>query len=523
MFLTMKRILVLTLFMSAFLPVADAQILNPYKRALNRAEKAAGDALRNGADFVLDPIETVPVRKTSRNVSSSAQTNWGVQLLLPASLRQRLVDECTYKVVVKIADTGHPDHNALKQGQLPAKNYTTDPDASDGNGHSTHVCGIIAGDEIGLCDALVDKGLLKHKAVKILSNAGSGSFNWVQNAIASERAEDVAALQRGEFVVYNGSFGGGTGLIAGVETELQKSVEAGVVFCFAAGNTSGAGVNYPGNGKYSIACGSLDQSLARSSYSTTGPEVWNAMPGRNINSTYKGQTYATLSGTSMATPFLTAALAVAYSKWGPKLKGIDRVRAYLAWCAKDIVPIGKDNETGWGYALISNILDRDPSQTPGLPNDPPPPPPPGNSLVGVTPLTVALAKEYAINYDNLTQAASDTGSATTFKTAGKGSRKKNQGLALKTVKVRFVLTFPNKVGATEAATKLEAAVDKYFTNRGFLLPAKQDESWAAYWAAYFLEMGLSTGEKWEVDVLSVEHQSGGQKIINTNLLRWPRT
>jgi len=308
----MKKIILL-LAASLTISTADAQIFNPYKRALNKAEKQAGEALKGGADFVIDPIESVPVGKTDR-LSIAAQTNWGKDHLLPAALRERMRNECTYKVTVKVADTGHPDHVALRQGQLAGANYTTDADANDGNGHSTHVLGIIAGDEIGLCDALVDKGLLTHKAVKILSNSGSGSFNWVQAAFAAERADDLVRLNRGEFVVYNGSFGGGSGLVAGVEAELQKSTDAGIVFCFAAGNTGTTGVNYPGNGKYSVACASLDQSLVRSSYSTMGPEVWAAMPGRGINSTYKGNTWAQLSGTSMATPFLTAATAVGFSK-----------------------------------------------------------------------------------------------------------------------------------------------------------------------------------------------------------------
>jgi len=142
--------------------------------------------------------------------------------------------------------------------------------------------GIVAADELGLCDVLVDKGLLKHKAVKILSNTGSGSFDWVKNAIAAERSDDLAIKQSGGFVVWNGSFGGGSSLIDNVEAELKKSTEAGIFFCFAAGNTGQVGVNYPGNGKYSIACASLDQSGVRSSYSTMGPEVWAAMPGRKF-------------------------------------------------------------------------------------------------------------------------------------------------------------------------------------------------------------------------------------------------
>ncbi len=399
---------------------AQAQIFDRYARSINKAEKKAVKAIQGGADFVLDPIETVPKERHSR-LSIAAQTNWGKEYLLPPALEQRLRTECRYKVTVKVADTGSPDHAALKAGQLPGANYTSAASAADAHGHSTHVLGIIAAQELGIARALAEKGLLEHKAVKILADNGSGQFAWVQTAIAAERADDKARLDAGGFVVWNGSFGGGTAIIEACDAEIKKSTDLGVVFCFAAGNTGQAGVNYPGCGKYSIATASLDQGLARSSYSTTGPEVWAAMPGRNINSTYKGNSWAVLSGTSMATPFLTAATAVAFSKWGPKLgaRGLDGVRSYIAWCAKDLGAPGRDAEYGWGVELIAHILDRDPSETPGLPTDPPPPPPPGGNK-SITPLTVALKGQYKVFWDNLSGAAAGASEARTFKRGGRG-------------------------------------------------------------------------------------------------------
>lgn len=506
-----------TLFIFAALLLhsqADAQIFKSrYERALSRYEKRAAKELQGGGDFTLDPIEAVP-QKTTKRLTIQAQTNWGKDLLLPAALRNRLATECTYKVVVKVADTGQPDHTALKQGQLPGANYTTAGSAADIQGHSTHVSGIIAGDEVGILDALVDKGLVTHKAVKILGDNGSGSFTWVATAVAAERASDQRTLQDGGFVVWNGSFGGGTSLIESVEAELKRSTDLGVVFCFAAGNTGGAGVNYPGNGKYSIACASLDQGLSRSSYSTTGAEVWAAMPGRGINSTYKGQAWAVLSGTSMATPFLTAATAVAFSKWGAKLNG--KVKPYLAWCCKDLGAAGKDNETGWGLALIENILNRNPIDTPGLPDNPPPPPPtPGDSLLSITPLYVALQNSYAVNWSNVSAAAGKS-TASTMKI------RKNSPLAATTTQVWFELSAPSTGSAGSESARLEKAVEKYFQGRGFLLPKGQDASWAALWAAYFLEMGLDQ-TKWPVKVKKVRFKSSGStfvEITDPQLKHW---
>ena len=82
----------------------SAQIFNPHKRALNKAEKKAQEALQGGADFTLDPIEQVPVNKTKR-LSILGQTNWGRDYLLTPTLVERIRNECTYKVTVKVYDT----------------------------------------------------------------------------------------------------------------------------------------------------------------------------------------------------------------------------------------------------------------------------------------------------------------------------------------------------------------------------------------------------------------------------------
>ncbi len=93
---------------------------------------------------------------------------------------------------------------------------------------------------------------------------------------------------------------------------------------------------------------------------------------------------------------------------------------------------------------------------------------------------------------------------------------------MKEAVVAFEITAPSAASAGETAQKLEAAVSAYFSNRGFLLPGGQDESWAAYWAAYFLEMGLQTGAlKWETDVKAVLLETAGGKVRVTELKHWP--
>lgn len=325
-------------------------------------------------DIVIPPEEEIPVQQYDQLPPANAN-NWGVQILLPGNLSARLKAECKYPVVLKIADTGvELGHADLQRNRLPGTNYTSSSNVDDEGGHGTHVYGIAMAEGFGLAWPLIETGILRGKSVKVLDK-NSGSFTWYANAIATERTEDAKFQEQGVSVVYNSSLGGGTSDINYVEAELKKSTDLGITFVSAAGNSNGP-VNYPGRSQYSITSASLDQNLARSSFSCFGSEITGAMPGRNITSTYLGNRYATLSGTSMAAPFLAAATVIAKAKWGPvKLPNYYITRDYLEKVATDLGEEGFDDYYGAGINYITAILNTDPSD---VTDNPPPPPPPGD-------------------------------------------------------------------------------------------------------------------------------------------------
>lgn len=466
---------------SVFLPPPSEvapEYRKEYRASLKEFATRYDELKAAGYDIILDDLSSVPTAVSIPTVS--AQTNWGEQTLLPSDIRARILNECKYKVVVKITDTGgalsHPD---LQQGQIPGKSYTGEALLEDGNGHATHVAGIIAGRDIGLAYELVKKGLLTFKPVKILTDGGSGSFAWTANAYASERDEDVALKAAGTSVIYSGSFGGGTAIVGSVETELQKSTDAGIIFVFASGNTGGP-VNYPAMSPLVIACGSLDQSLIVSNYSSRGPEVDNAMPGRNINSTYKGGVYATLSGTSMATPFLSAAAAIAVSKWGPGLlPNTAAMKAYLTRIATDIPPAGRDDAAGWGVVFIRAILDTQPSGTP------PPPPPPVDPAPSIQ-----------------VQTTVDDGFVIRYRFVGD---QKDRILQIKEITM-----FTSATTAESSIEQARAYCREYFPAHQIVeIPLKDGLDGAAFWAGQFFEYwGKNNNKPLQIDFITVADEQG---------------
>ncbi|MEY4105959.1 MAG: hypothetical protein RL181_301 [Bacteroidota bacterium] len=208
-----------------------------------------------------------------------------------------------------ILDTGinlaHPDLNV--QASAPfAKSFIAAETVEDGHGHGTHVAGIAAAKNNLFGVVGVSAGA-KVVPVKVLNNAGSGSFAGLLNGLNHVAMYDI----RGDVV--NMSLGGYP--ISNCENSnvaLRDAIRnlgtAGTFVVMAAGNSgdcAGSSKTLPGciNGTNVFTVASMTCEKACSSFSNWGnPSVdWVAV-GSSVYSTYKGGGYATLSGTSMASP-----------------------------------------------------------------------------------------------------------------------------------------------------------------------------------------------------------------------------
>lgn len=220
-------------------------------------------------------------------------------------------------VVVAIIDTGvdynHPDlrDNIWSQPGNPnvhgynAITNTTDP--MDDNNHGTHCAGTIgaAGDNnLGVVGVNWNVSIM---GSKFLAANGSGS---TANAI---KAIDWA-VQNGAKVLSN-SWGGGA-FSQALKDAIQRANDRGVIFIAAAGNSAtnlDTAPSYPASYDVPnvIAVGASTNLDTLASFSSYGARsVLLVAPGHNIVSTIPGNRYDSFSGTSMATPHVSGAVAL---------------------------------------------------------------------------------------------------------------------------------------------------------------------------------------------------------------------
>ena len=257
-------------------------------------------------------------------------------------------------ITIAIVDTGvdvnHPD---LKDKIVPGhSSFPDSPFNTDLNGHGTHCSGIAA--------ASVNNGIgvagvapfAKIQPVKVLDDSGSGSDASVAEGIdwAADHGAQVISM----------SLGGPTPSKA-IEEAVQKALAHNIIVIVAMGNDGDDSLSYPAAVPGVVAVGATDKNDKIANFSQFGKHISVSAPGVDILSTFPlnsndiGMTkYGSISGTSMATPYV-AGLAALIRGTAPQLTAV-QVRQRIEQTADDLGPKGFDVHYGFGRVNVAKAL-----------------------------------------------------------------------------------------------------------------------------------------------------------------------
>ena len=335
------------------------KITHTYKAALKgyAAKMSEAEARRAAGDSAVAYVEQDRVVRALD--TQSPVPSWGLDRIDQRDLP--LNNSYTYpntasNVTAYIIDTGiRVTHNDFGGRAVHGRDTVdNDNDASDCNGHGTHVAGTVGG-----TSQRVAKGV-KLVAVRVLNCQGSGTLAGVAGGI-----DWVTSNHTSGPAVANMSLGA-SGSNTTMENAVRNSIADGVTYAIASGNSNSNACNFtPARVAEAITVNSTDRNDARSSFSNYGTCTDIFAPGRDITSAWHTSNTATntISGTSMATPHVAGGAAL-YLGANPSASP-----AAVQTALKDNATKGKVTNAGSGSP--NNLLYVGTGAPP--PTDPPPP------------------------------------------------------------------------------------------------------------------------------------------------------
>lgn len=209
-------------------------------------------------------------------------------------------------VKIAVLDTGVDlNHSDLKENLLEGTNFIEkNLPPQDFNSHGTHVSGIIAAknNDLGIVGIAPQAKILP---IKVLNNYGAGDMKAVLDGInyAVSQKVDIICMSLGT-----------RDPVEEIRVAIEEAAENNTICFVAAGNAGNTEqLLYPAAYTECISIGAVDENCLRASFSCTGPNLDFVAPGVKIYSCVPKNTYAYMSGSSMACPFAVGVAALVLS------------------------------------------------------------------------------------------------------------------------------------------------------------------------------------------------------------------
>lgn len=278
----------------------------------------------------------------------SEMYDWG---LIDLNIPQIHLKTQGENIKIGIVDSGKSEHFETLPNTVAWKNFTTEPQDTDLNGHSTFVSGIVAA-------AKNNEGIVgiapksKLYFAKAMDNAGRGSPAAMVNAInwlISEQV-DIISISAGMFFDFKP-----------LHQAVKLAYSKNITIVAAVGNVGDRyyDVAYPARYPEVIGVAAYDQRRTVAPFSSRGINVKFALPGVDIYSTYLDNQFVKNSGTSFSAPILTGICALILSKHRTEHSSTpcDTPAQMFEHLKKYSIKLGEARDTGFGTIDTEKLFD----------------------------------------------------------------------------------------------------------------------------------------------------------------------
>ncbi|MEF8806144.1 MAG: S8 family serine peptidase [Bacteroides sp.] len=208
-------------------------------------------------------------------------------------------------ISVAVLDTGiRWTHDGFRNTTIYNETKVIDESPNDLNGHGTHVSGILAGSNVTLAETRM-RGVAPNvtlHSIKVLDSEGRGTEDAIVKGIQSaiDNSVDIVSMSLGGRISYNSV----------LHDVIQYAVGKGIVVVAAAGNSASVTSAQPASWEGVISVEALSEDKHIAPYTCLYGDVM--AEGTNITSLnyHDSDGALTLSGTSMATPFVSGCIAL---------------------------------------------------------------------------------------------------------------------------------------------------------------------------------------------------------------------